>query len=458
MIFRLLCTISLLVFLLPALGNGPDNPESDRSNLVGIWQGVGESDSGAMRFDLEFSVSGDSLRAEFILVDEGAQRLEAESVSFEDKALNVAAMGGAVKLEGRLEDGRITGGLQLPGGEMPIRMARKGSPEAEAILEEHRHQVEALREVPLHEIRSGPGMDSVDLQTLSRLLEESDKRFTTALALLHKGELVGEWYRGKEPRPVHAMSVTKAALNLVIGRLVTLGELDSVDVPVHQFYPQWAEDEKRSGITIRHLLAYSSGLDSGQPAGPINQSEDFVQFALEAPLEAEPGSETIYSNNGTNLLGGIVGRIIDEPLDEFLADDLFGLLGIEDFRWDTDRAGNPQGMAGLQLTAGDLARLGQLALDRGHWQGERLIDAEWFAESFEPATGSSNIGLIWFLEKDGDEVVGASHGGYLGQWLGIRLDEGIVGVRMVESSPVYDPDTDGFRNFLEMLPALVTDH
>lgn len=456
MISRLTCSLCLLVLSSFVVAESPDESVPDKQSLAGLWQGVGEGNLGPWRFDVELSLDGDSLKGVFIVIEEKGERMALEYVDFEDGILRITVMEGAVELKGRVKGDEIEGDLSLPGGEMSVQMARKDSSAAKAMFEDLERQVAELREKPLERIRSGPGMESIDEEALSRLLDAADASYTTGLALMHDGELVGEWFRGESPKPVHAMSVTKTALHLVIGRLITLGKLESVDVPVHQFYPQWADDEERAGITIRQLMAHTSGLDRGQPTGPIYQSDDFVQFALDAPLEAEPGTKEIYSNNGTNLLGGIVKKIIDRPIAEFLAEDLFGLLGIESFVWHPDPAGNPQGMAGLYLTAGDLARLGQLALDRGCWQGERLIDADWFEESFEPGEQTERIGLIWFLELDGDEVAGASHSGYLGQWLGLWFEEGIVGVRMVANSPAYNPETDIFRDFLQMLPVLVT--
>ncbi len=421
----------------------------------GLWLGVAEADSGAMRFDVEMNVEDDQLQALFILHSEGGMEMPVENAELDGDEIRLVTMGGAVVLAGRFDGDQVKGTLRFPGDELPMQLARESSPEAEALLARIDSEIAALRGKPLKKHRSGPGMERMDDAALDELLEAADASYTTALALMHDGELVGEWFRGDQPQPVQTMSVTKAALHLVIGRLISLGKLESIDQPVHHFYPQWADDEQRSSITIRHLLAHTSGVDRGQPAAPIYQSDDFVQFALDAPLEFEPGTQVAYSNNGTNLLGGIVGQVIEQSLDEFLADDLFGRLGIENFSWAVDNAGNPHGLAGLALTTGDLAVLGQLALNRGEWNGEQLIDADWFEQSFQPGSEHSRgVGLIWFLQHEDDELVGASHSGHLGQWLGIRFDNSMVGARMVAQSPAYDGETDAFHEFLGMLAGL----
>ncbi len=427
----------------------------DASSVAGLWQGVFEADSGAMRFDVELKQVDDQWQAIFVLHSEGGVRVPADHAELVGDTLRLVGMQGAVTLDGRVDGNQITGSLRFPASELDMRMARAGSSAAVELVSQAEDEIRALREQPLRLVREGPGMDRVDQEALKELLAAAEASFTTALALIHEDELVGEWFRGDEPRPIETMSVTKAVLQLVIGRLVTLGKIDNVDAAVHQYFPQWAEDEQRIGISLRHLMTHSSGLDRGQPAGPIYQSDSFVQVALDAPMEFEPGTNVAYSNHATNLLAGVIGQVIDQPLDEFLAEDLFGKLGIEDFSWARDRAGNPHGMAGLSLHAADLALLGQLALNRGRWGDQQLIDASWFEESFQPGSEhSQRIGLLWFLDYVDDEPVGASHSGHLGQWLGIRFDNGMVGARLIAQSAAYDAQTDAFPEFVPLLATL----
>ena len=446
-----------VVLLMVGVASADEKIPADESSIAGLWLGVFETESGAMRFDVEFELDEhDHWQANLILHSEGGVQVPADETRLDGDALRVVAMQGAVVMQGQIIDQSITGSLRFPGDELPMRLARAGSSGAEDLARQAEDQIQALRARPLVLLRSGPGMERVDEQALADLLDAADASYTTALALMHDGELVGEWFRGDEPRPIETMSVTKAVLQLVIGRLVTLGKIESIDTPVGEFFPQWSDDEQRAGITLRQLMTHSSGLDRGQPAAPIYQSESFVQFALDAPMEFEPGTDVAYSNNATNLLAGVVAQAIDQPLAEFLAEDLFGAMGIESFSWATDRAGNPHGMSGLSLSAGDLALLGQLALNRGRWADRQLIDADWFEDSFQPGTEhSQHIGLLWKLIYEDDTLVGASHSGHLGQWLGIRFDSGVVGARLIAQSPAYDAETDGFFRFLSLLATLV---
>jgi len=444
-----------VLLALASIASADDSSPSSDSIAVGLWLGIFETESGTVRFDVEVRSADQQLQAVLVLHSEGGMRMSADYVELADNQLRLEAMGGAIALDGRIEDNLITGRVRLPASERDMRLARAGSTEAADLVRQADEQIQALRAIPLTLVRAGPAMERIDEQALAALLQAAEDSFTTALALMHQGELVGEWFRGEEPRPIETMSVTKIVLNLIIGRLVTLGQIESIDTPVHHYYPQWAEDEQRAAITLRHLLTHTSGVDRGQPAGPIYQSEDFVRFALQVPLEFEPGTDLAYSNNATNLIAGIISQAIDQPLQTFLADDLFGLIGIESFFWAQDRAGNPHGMAGLAVTAGDLARLGQLALNRGNWDGKQLIDSDWFDASFQTGSEHSRrVGLLWLLDYEDEQLVGVSHSGHLGQWLGIRFDNGIVGARLIAQSPAYQQDTDAFGDFLTRLATL----
>lgn len=429
---------------------------SPASDLEGEWVGRMDSPSGSFEIRLELVREGEEWGGGLVLPD--GMEAPVSRVDIEDDSLRLVASEGAFVIEARAEQNSIEGVLSISGNALDVLLVRADTPEADALKAEIQQEREALRARSLEPTDTGPAWDRIDSNALERLLEEADATHSTALAIRQDSELVGEWYLDGEPRTLESMSLTKTVLNLAIGRLVALGRLDSLDTPVHEFYPEW-DSGKRAEITLRHLLTHTSGLEPGRPATPIYESEDFVAHALSVPLVEEPGAEMQYNNNAANLLADIASQAAGEPLDEFLEDDLFAHLGITEFGWSRDPAGNPHGMAGLQIRAGDLARLGQLALDEGEWEGEQLIDPEWFEMSFRPGTAASEeVGLLWFLLRDEDrdgKVIGAMHSGHLGQWLVLYPEERLVGVRMVEQSPAYNPETDAFPEFRQLLRNLM---
>jgi CubicO group peptidase (beta-lactamase class C family) len=192
------------------------------------------------------------------------------------------------------------------------------------------------------------------------------------------------------------MSATKSVVSLAVGRLIDMGKIKSLDQPVYDFYPEWRQGRKRK-ITIRHLLSHTSGLQHDQEE-IIYESPDFVRLALAAELNNDPGATFSYNNKAVNLLAGIIERACGKRVDRFIGDEILAPLGIADFRWTLDRAGNPHGMAGLEIKAIDLAKVGQLVLDEGQWQGRRILSKEWIQLSTRPSQSlEPSCGLLWWL-------------------------------------------------------------
>lgn len=241
----------------------------------------------------------------------------------------------------------------------------------------------------------------VDQRALSRLLARAEQSGSDAVVIYKDGELVGQWYFGRPQGPIEAMSATKSIVNLAIGRLLFTGKIRSLDQPVADFFPEWRQGKKRA-ITIRHLLNHTSGLQNERNTGvEIYPSPDFVKLALAAELTTTPGTAFAYNNKAVNLLAGIVKAACGRRMDLYLRDEIFSPLGITDFSWSLDPAGNPHAMSGLQIRALDLARIGQLMLQDGRWRGKTIVPRSWVTES----TGAGQpfritAGLLWWRLGD----------------------------------------------------------
>lgn len=216
-----------------------------------------------------------------------------------------------------------------------------------------------------------------------------------AFLLLRGDEVLAEHYSGDPDAPIELMSVTKSVVSLGIGRLLALGRIDSLDTPVHAWFPEWKQGRKQQ-ITLRHLLNHSSGLQNAANAGAeIYPAPDVVRLALAAELDSAPGERFAYNNKAVNLLAAIIQTTYGEPMDVFMRRELFEPMGIQPGQWHRDQAGNPHVMAGLPLTARDLARLGRLVLDDGRWQGRQLLPADYVHAMLEPGVEAS-CGLLWW--------------------------------------------------------------
>lgn len=239
--------------------------------------------------------------------------------------------------------------------------------------------------------------ERADGTALAELRAGAERSHSDAVFILRDGEPIAEWYFGEERRPIELMSVLKSVVSLGVGRLVTQGRIDSLDQPVHAFYPEWEHGPKRA-ITVRHLLSHTSGLQNVPNAGvEIYPSPDAVQLALDAELAEEPGSAFRYNNKAVNLLSGIIEQASGRRMDRFFEEEFFAPMGIEQYRWHHDPSGRPYAMAGLSLHARDLAKFGQLVLDDGVWEGQRLVSEDYLDAMLAQSQPHLPLhGLLWW--------------------------------------------------------------
>lgn len=298
---------------------------------------------------------------------------------------------------------------------------------------------------------------ALEAEALASLKVAAEASNSDAVVILEDGRAVAEWHFGNDPRPIEAMSVVKSLVAVGIGRLMMLGKIESLDQPVHTFFPEWKQGRKQD-ITLRHLMDHSSGLQNvGNTGVEIYPAPDALKLALAAELSHEPGAEVAYNNKAVNLLSGVIEVAYGKPMDTFFAEQLFAPMGIEEAGWYYDKAGRPHAMAGIQLHAKDLAKFGQLVLDQGKWHGDQLVSAAFIDEMLAQAHENiPRLGLLWWrhTEKGVTEPSAFYGAGYLGQYLVIVPATRIVAVRQIQSSDDYNKDTDSFRDFVQRVAAL----
>ncbi|HWL38842.1 MAG TPA: serine hydrolase [Gemmatimonadaceae bacterium] len=366
----------------------------------------------------------------------------------------------------------------------------------------------------------------IDDAALGRLRTAAEAAHSDAVVVLKDGQEVAAWYFGRIPGRLAAMSITKSVVSLAIGRLMTTHAITSIDDPVFKYYPEWRQGQKQN-ITLRHLLNHTSGLQDPGNSNDVERSHDAVRLALAAELSDPPGTHFAYNNKAVNLLSGIVQKVSGKRMDLYMREELFAPLGITDVSWELDSAGNALAYAGLTIRPADLAKLGQLVLDRGRWRGNQLIASEWFDDALRASPLDPRGGLLWWLvperttwviddarldtlrragadsaflrraaairgrypsleryiaalrgtfgsrfweplhaglkaartsdlaRPEYGRMVGYEANGYLGQFLVIYPESGIVAVRMIRASDRFNPDTDSFDAFRDLVRALI---
>jgi CubicO group peptidase (beta-lactamase class C family) len=218
----------------------------------------------------------------------------------------------------------------------------------------------------------------------------------------HLGRSVGEVTF--DPQTRHdERSVSKSVTALVLGMAIDHGWIKSVDTPVLSFFPEYADlrTPEKDRITLRDLLTMSSGLDWHESDVPytdaanseirMDASPDPYHFALEQPMVAPPGQIWNYNSGSTELLGAVLRKATGKPLDQLALTMLFGPLGITDVEWYRYAQDNPSAAAGLRLRPRDLAKIGQLVLQHGAWNGKRLVSASWVDAPTTPQINGQGV-------------------------------------------------------------------
>jgi CubicO group peptidase (beta-lactamase class C family) len=207
-----------------------------------------------------------------------------------------------------------------------------------------------------------------------------------SLMVLRHGHLVAErWWRPYRADAPHLLySLSKSFTSTALGFAVAEGLAD-LDAPVLSYFPEFDRritDPRSRATRVRDVASMASGHHDDMHAEAARVGGgDLVLGLLLLPPKFEPGSFFAYNQPCTNTVAAIVRRVSGGSLTEFLRPRLFEPLGIRPYGWLTEPAGGEQGYSGLHVTTSAIAKLGQLYLDKGRWQGSQLLPAEWVAEA-----------------------------------------------------------------------------
>ncbi len=236
--------------------------------------------------------------------------------------------------------------------------------------------------------RSTPGDQHVDpagvLAFLDAMHARSDIELHSFMLVRH-GHVVAEgWWHPYTADRVHLLySLSKSFTSTAAAFAAAEGLLD-LDDTVLQHFPEFEADitDPRSrAMRIRHVASMASGHERETRTEAVDRDpHEPVRGFLLIPPDRPPGSVFAYNQPCTYTLGSIVQRNSGMPLSRYLRTRLFDPLGIEEVGWST-LAGREQGFSGLHARTEDVAKLGQLYLQRGAWNGSQLISEAWVAEA-----------------------------------------------------------------------------
>ena len=229
-----------------------------------------------------------------------------------------------------------------------------------------------------------------------------------AFVVLHEGKVVAERYReGLTARTrLLSWSMAKSFTNALVGIMAGDG---MVDIYAPTGIPEWQGDD-RAAITLNDLMQMQSGLQWNEDYGNrsdvnlmLHREKDMGLYAIDKPLEHKPGTFWYYSSGSTNIVMRYLrGKFAsDKEFLTYYRERLFAPLGIRNAVFEPDMSGTPVGSSYLYITAREFASLGQLYLDDGVFQGQRILPEGWVEYSVTPAADSKDgYGAFFWLNKD----------------------------------------------------------
>ncbi|MBN2485002.1 MAG: serine hydrolase [Bacteroidales bacterium] len=227
-------------------------------------------------------------------------------------------------------------------------------------------------------------------------------------------------------------SVTKSIMATLLGIAVDNGIISSENDTLGKFLYHYCSeiDIAKSGIKISNILTMSSGISGNELMYPNEYlnwfySNNQIEYTLTKPMNSLPGEKFNYNSGTAHLLSGILTQATGNSVKDFAKEHLFKELdiNIDKHYWQVDKQGLNNGGAGLQLTAYDMLKIGQLYLNKGVYQGKRIVSEDWVEKSTRKQISTDNAqpfgpyyGYFWWIgETHGYEYYFAN--GYGGQFL-----------------------------------------
>ena len=249
---------------------------------------------------------------------------------------------------------------------------------------------------------SSPEAQGLSSSALARLVDFGRENEMDSMLVVRHGTIVLDAYYAPFRRGLrHAVnSVTKAVTATLVGIAIEQQRLPGIDGKVFELLgvPARAEgDPRRQAMRLEHLLDMTSGIDWKEPLGGVKESlaemersADWVDYVHARPMARPPVAAFDYDSGNSQLLSAILARASGSRTADFAAAHLFAPLGITDVRWRRDPQGVSTGGYGLYLHPRDMARLGQLYLQGGVWEGRSVVPAAWVRRAFQ---ASVDMGL-----------------------------------------------------------------
>lgn len=251
-------------------------------------------------------------------------------------------------------------------------------------------------------------------EPLSSVLPQWDRDehpdLRSVLVIRNDSIIAERYYNGETADTLHDIrSAGKSVTALLVGAAIDRANIADAGTPIQRYWPA----SKRTAIgdvTLDNVLTMRSGLDAfdADAASPGNEDKmdeaaDPAAFALAVPRQTTPGARYRYNSVTAYIAGVTVEHATGMTMENFARGALFAPLGIARWQWESDAAGHTKGQGNLSLRTRDLARIGQMVLGKGVYQGRRVIGAAWIDAMLAPHVDigaldryADHYGYFWY--------------------------------------------------------------
>ena len=261
-------------------------------------------------------------------------------------------------------------------------------------------------------------LDSDKITAMMQDIQDGGYDSLHSLLIVKDGKLVFEaYFQGYDQNRMHFVaSVTKSVTSILIGIAIDQGLIQGSDQYLTELLPAYRElldaDPLKQKLQLWHILTMTSGLEWDEDTYPygdlrndatrMERNSDPVRFVLDRPLVREPGEQFQYCGGNSMLLSAILEEAAGMTAAEFAKSYLFDPLGISQYQWKAYADGHTNSDGGLSLRPRDMAKIGQLMLNGGSWNGVPIVSSEWVAESTRArikATLIARYGYQWWRDS-----------------------------------------------------------
>ena len=253
--------------------------------------------------------------------------------------------------------------------------------------------------------RSTPEAEGVSSEQIFQFVEavENSKNEVHSFMFLRHGKVIAEgWWNPYRADLKHTMYSTSKSFTSTAAGFAVSEKLLSVDDKVISFFPDQLPASMSpylADLRVKDLLSMSVGQEPDPTIAVVTRDSNWVKSFFALPIVKKPGTEFLYNTLATYMVSAIVQKVTGQKVIDYLTPRLFDPLGIEGVDWEVDPMGINVGGWGLRVKTEDMAKLGQLYLQKGKWNGKQILPESWIAE----ATTATIKDSAPYLNKDKKE-------------------------------------------------------